>query len=78
MVALFACLFVILSILAFLNLPTLTYKSKSLSSKLHCIMASASDNSTPPVASEDEVGEKWDRCIADTLLKTGEHCQQAV
>jgi len=23
------------------------------------------------VASEDELGEKWDRCIADTILKTG-------
>ena len=23
------------------------------------------------VASEDELGQKWDRCIADTVLKTG-------
>lgn len=23
------------------------------------------------VASEDEPGEKWDRCIADTVIKTG-------
>ena len=23
------------------------------------------------VASEDEPGEKWDRCIADAIVKTG-------
>ena len=23
------------------------------------------------VASEDEPGEKWDRCIADAIIKTG-------
>ena len=23
------------------------------------------------VASEDEPGQKWDRCVADTILKTG-------
>jgi hypothetical protein len=24
-----------------------------------------------PVASEDVNGEKWDRCLTDTLVKTG-------
>ena len=28
--------------------------------------------SATKTASEDEPGEKWDRCIADTILKTGE------
>jgi hypothetical protein len=23
------------------------------------------------IASEDELGQKWDRCIADSILKTG-------
>lgn len=36
-------------------------------------MSSASPIGTSEkiVASEDELGQKWDRCIADTLLKTG-------
>ena len=29
------------------------------------------ENSSSTVASEDELGEKWDRCVADTILKTG-------
>ena len=29
------------------------------------------ENSRSTVASEDELGEKWDRCVADTILKTG-------
>ena len=29
------------------------------------------ENSSSKVASEDELGEKWDRCVADTILKTG-------
>ena len=29
------------------------------------------ENSRNTVASEDELGEKWDRCVADTILKTG-------
>ena len=27
--------------------------------------------SSKSVRSEDELGEKWDRCIADSILKTG-------
>ena len=28
-------------------------------------------DSSKSVRSEDELGEKWDRCIADSILKTG-------
>ena len=31
-----------------------------------------SDTGSKAVPSEDELGEKWDRCIADSILKTGE------
>ena len=27
--------------------------------------------SSEPVRSEDELGRKWDRCIADSIVKTG-------
>jgi len=26
---------------------------------------------TRPLASEDVYGEKWDRCLTDTIVKTG-------
>ena len=32
---------------------------------------SMAENTRSTVASEDELGEKWDRCVADTILKTG-------
>ena len=31
-----------------------------------------SETGSKAVPSEDELGEKWDRCIADSILKTGE------
>ena len=31
-------------------------------------MAESTNNKVP---SEEELGEKWDRCVADTILKTG-------
>ena len=32
----------------------------------------SASSSSKSVRSEDELGEKWDRCIADSILKTGE------
>ena len=31
----------------------------------------SASGSSKSVRSEDELGEKWDRCIADSILKTG-------
>lgn len=31
----------------------------------------ASSSTIAKVASEDEVGQKWDRCFSDMILKTG-------
>ena len=39
-------------------------------SRIGVIRMSGSGSKSVP--SEDELGEKWDRCIADTILKTGE------
>ncbi|CAF1104468.1 unnamed protein product, partial [Didymodactylos carnosus] len=34
-------------------------------------MTSNTKTATPSVASEDVYGEKWDRCVTDTLVKAG-------
>lgn len=35
-------------------------------------MATGSSGEGKEVRSEDELGVKWDRCVADTIIKTGE------
>ena len=39
---------------------------------LYMLTGTMSAGATPKkIASENELGQKWDRCIADTILKTG-------
>ena len=35
-------------------------------------MATGPSGEGKEVRSEDELGVKWDRCVADTIIKTGE------
>lgn len=49
------------------NLRASTF-SFTVSSKCRCGMSATGSR---PTRSEDELGEKWDRCIADSLIKTG-------